>query len=315
MFDSENEKFMKDPLAYMRKRSICPPDNIVGDNTRGNTATRLDTSTFVPTFTSLNAQPRDIRYARVMNSMKVAYIKMFKDKRKDPNIRNDEGVDTIRFKSQFGSKAGYMPVYFLPWDVSGAIVRLTIPAKGTMNPDPDIFFTAAINGCSVFVQGADTTPTVYHAGGDTGQSDHNQAARFWREALQRHINNTASAGARGRIMAEVNKTDYIKTPGTIGNSTTPKAMQYEALLKQNLDKGKFSVYMVNPWGCVMGIRTGNNWSFYLQENGTVICNIVSKTGVEVRKYSRPMGIRKIFPGGGSSVADLSMQMPVKVIRH
>lgn len=315
MFDSENDKFLRDPLAYMQKRSICPPDNITGDAHRGETAATLNTSGFVPTHTTLNSQPTSIRYARVMRDMKVAYIKMYKDKRKDPNIRNDEGVDTIRFKSMFQKKSGYIPVYFLPWDVSGAIIRLTIPAKGTLNPDPDIFFTAAINGCSVFIQGAKTSPTIYHAGGDTGQSDHNQAARFWREALSNHINNTASARGRGHIMAEVNKTDYIKTPGTVGNSTTPRAMQFEAELKRNLDKGNFSVYMVNPWGCVMGIRTGNDWSFYLQENGTVICNIVSKKGVEVRKYSRPMSIRKIFPGAGVSVADLSMQMPVKVIKN
>lgn len=313
MFDSENEKFAKDPLAYMRKRSICPPDNITGDVNRGETATTLDTSGFVPTHTTFNTQPASIRYARVMRDMKVAYIKMYKDKRKDPNIRNDEGVHTIRFHSSFNAQSGYMPVYFLPWDVSGAIVRLTIPARGTLNPDPDIFFTAAINGCSVFIQGAPTSPTVYHAGGDTGQSDHNQAARFWRDALNRHIQATASARARGHVVAEVNKTDYIKTPGTAGNMTTPRAAQLEALLKQNLDKGSFSVYMVNPWGCVMGIRTGNSWSFYLQENGTVICNIVSKTGVVAHKFSRPMAIRQIYPGTGVCVADLSGQMPVKVI--
>src|SRR5262249_55349580 len=130
----------------------------------------------------------------------------------------------------------------------------------------------------------------------------------------RHIQATASARGRGRVFAEVNKTDYITTPGTKGNATTLKADQFEQLLKANLDKGKFSVYMVAPWGCVMGIRTGTNWSFYLQENGTVICNIVSKNGVEIRKFSRPMGVRKIYPGTGVAVADLSMQMPVKVIK-
>lgn len=42
--------------------------------------------------------------------------------------------------------------------------------------------------------------------------------------------------------------------------------------------------------------------------------IVSKSGVEVRKHSRPMSILKIYPGAGLAAADLSMQMPVKVIK-
>ena len=130
----------------------------------------------------------------------------------------------------------------------------------------------------------------------------------------RHIQASASAQARGHVVAEVNKTDYITTPGTVGNHSTPRAESYEVLLKQHLDKGNFSVNFIAPWGSVMGIRTGNDWSFYLQENGTVICNIVTRKGVQVRKWSRPMNIRKIFPGAGLSVADLTARMPVKVIR-
>ena len=73
MFDSENEKFTKDPRAYIQKRAICPPDNITGDVHRGETATQFDTSGFGPTHTTFNTQPISIRNARVMQNMKVAY--------------------------------------------------------------------------------------------------------------------------------------------------------------------------------------------------------------------------------------------------
>ena len=193
----------------------------------------------------------------------------------------------MRFDASYDHTTGWTPIYFLPWDTTGAIIRLTIPPQGTLSTDPDIFFTATINGCSVFIQGTPASPTIYHAGGNTGQSDHNEAARFWRHALRNYIANSARATGFGTIAAEVNKTDYVKSPGTVGNSTTPRAQEYENYLKHKLDKtGKFSVTMVNPWGCVMGIRTGHNWDFYLQENATVVCNIVTKTGVLY--YARPM---------------------------
>jgi hypothetical protein len=61
----------------------------------------------------------------------------------------------------------------------------------------------------------------------------------------------------------------------------------------------------------MGIRTGNNWVFYLQENATVICNIVTKTGVVQKYYARPMHIRQIYPNGGG-VATMSPKVPVQI---
>jgi hypothetical protein len=308
-----NKAFFASPLDFMKKYAIAPPSSVSGN--MGKDQATLDTSGFVPNAVSTHgSQPQSVRYARMEKGCKVAYIDFYKDKKMGGRSGTEqEGIDALRFDASFNANSGGHPIYFLPWDQSSAIVRLSIPQKGTNNPDPDIFFTAAINGCSVFVQGTPSNPTIYHAGGNTGQSDHNEGAKFWREALRKHINSSASAKARGNLVAEVNKTDYVKTPGTVGNSTTPRAQAYEDMLKANLDKaGKFSVTMVNPWGCVMGIRTGADWAFYLQENGTVITSVVTKAGVVVQYFARPMHIRQIYPGG-SSVASMQMTIPVKVI--
>ena len=105
----------------------------------------------------------------------------------DASGKSNEGKDVFTFRflpdslKDMSNFAGYRPIWFLPWaDLN--IIRLTIPVKGTSNPDPDIFFTAAINGCSVFVQGSARHPTVYHAGGVTNYAI-NDAVRFWREAV------------------------------------------------------------------------------------------------------------------------------------
>ena len=303
--------FFASPLKFMKKYAISPPSNVEGD--KGKDVTTLDTSGFVPTVTA-GAQPGSIRYARMSSGHKIAYIDFYKDKKMGGRSGTEqEGIDALRFDATYDGNSGLKPIYYLPWDESGAIVRLHIPTKGTLDPDPDIFFTAAINGCSVFIQGSPDSPTVYHAGGDTGQKDLNEGARFWRHALRNHIANSAIATARGTIAAEVNKTDYVKTPGSIGNSTTLRAQEYEDTLKAKLNKtGKFSVTMVNPWGCVMGIRTGNNWAFYLQENATVITSIVTKKGVTTQYFARPMHIRQVYPGGGA-IASMSMKVPVSVI--
>lgn len=303
--------FFASPLKFMKKYAIAPPSNVEGN--KGNNVATLDTTGFVPTVAA-GAQPASIRYAGMSAGHKVAYVKFYKDKQMGGRSgAEQEGIDALRFDSSYDETTDWTPVYFLPWDESGAIVRLHIPTKGTLDPDPDIFFTAAINGCSVFIQGNPDNPTVYHAGGDTGQTDLNEGARFWRHALRNHIANSAAATARGTIAAEVNKTDYVKTPGSIGNSTTLRAQEYEDRLKVKLNKaGKFSVTMVNPWGCVMGIRTGNNWAFYLQENATVITSVVTKTGATTQYFARPMHIRQVYPGGGA-VASMKMKVPVQIV--
>lgn len=299
-----NDLLVDDTMKLLTKYAICPPNDVGGY--KGKTARDMDVSAY--------GRATDMRYGRVMQGRKVAYVDLFKEPRAPVahvgGVTNNEGGDAIKFQASYGNNGG-VPVYYLPWDSGGAIIRLTIPPKGTENPDPDIFFTAAINGCSVFFQGTADNPTVYHAGGDTGKADPNDAANFWRTALVRHVLRPATTN-RGQIVAEVNKTEYVKTPGIPGG-TTARAAEYEALLKSKLDKaGKFTVTMVNPWGCVMGIRTGNNWKFYLQENATVVCNHVTKTGVDVRYYARPMAVKEVYPGGAGHTANLDWKVPPKI---
>ncbi|MGH7460483.1 MAG: hypothetical protein ACREMA_05590 [Longimicrobiales bacterium] len=301
-------------MVFAKARSICPPNNI--DGYKGKQAETLDTTNYKGIGPNPESPVKSIRYARVMQSMRVGYLELFDDVRPGgarAEDRNDEGAGVIRMKAKFADFGEAEPAYFLPWDESGAIIRLRIPAKGANNPDPDVFFTAAINGCSVFIQGDPDSPTIYHAGGNTGRSDHNDAARFWRQALANHLKDSDTAQARGKIEGEVNKTHYVKTPGTARNATTPTAEGYEKELKSLLDKkGSFQVTMVNPWGSVFGVRTGNNWEFYLQENGTVVCNYVSKKTVRTVSYARPMRLSKIYPGGTSCIATMSQLVPVTI---
>lgn len=308
---SHTKKFFADPLKIAQAYALAPVDDI--DGYVGKRITDIDMQDYRG-LTTTNTPVDSVEYARVQRGRQVATIKIRKEKARP--LQSNEGRDVLRVSGTFDCDADGQPAYFLPWDAKGAIVRLTIPPKGTRRGlDPDIFFTAAINGCSVFVQGDPKSPTVYHAGGGTGRSNHNDAANFWRTALSRCMQSYATARARGKFGADVDKTDYIKTMGTPGNATTPLADQYERELKQRLDRnGKCTVLMVNPWGCVFGVRSGDEWAFYLQENATVVVDyvkrpLIGKPTQHRVQYARPMRLTKIFPGGRSGIATMNHSVP------
>lgn len=316
---SLTSEFIANPLDFAKRYSICPPHGVEMETemadlvTGGTKSVKVDykgdrAQDLTPDGKSTGLE--SIGYARVMRKKKVGYVELFNDAR---DVGNNEGRDAIRMRTKFSPFGEAEPVYFLPWDDRGVIVKLRIPAKENRGTEPDVFFTAAINGCSVFIQGDPDEPTVYHAGGPTGIKDPNEAARLWRHALMQHIKSSATAQARGRLEAEVNKTHYISTPGTSGNSSTPAVDAYEKELKSLLDKkGSFQITRTFPWGCIFGIRSGANWAFYLQENATVYCDYVSKKSVRTMKYAKPVRLSKIYPGGSSCIASMSHTVPVKI---
>lgn len=118
---------------------------------------------------------------------------------------------------------------------------------------------------------------------------------------------------KGALSAtEVNKTHYIKTPG-VGpgdlhpgqGTSTPAAMAYRRWLKDH-NQNVLKIEQVYPWACVLGIRTGNDWQFYLQEDATVQYHQLVKKHMlsksrktETQMVARPMVVSKVFPAGPS----------------
>src|SRR5687768_14128981 len=111
-------------LMFMQTHSVCPPD--------------LPVHGVDPQLNSWSLQT--IAATDRQKTMKLI-----------PNPRAELGSFTLQ------PGASSLAVQWLPW-LSHSIVGLTLGAS------PDIFVTAAINGCSVFVTGAPNAPTVYHAG-------------------------------------------------------------------------------------------------------------------------------------------------------
>ncbi len=210
------------------------------------------------------------------------------------------------------ANAHSFPIYYLPWD-SNKVLRMALPLKGTAPPDlpdPDIFFTAGINGCSVFIEGTQQNPTVYHAGTEDKLGGIN-SGKYWRD-LFREYSAPAAAEAKGaKTFGEVKKSQYISGQGKETDaslqSTTRTGLRYQSFLggkQKDID-----VTLVQPWGCVFGLRNrAGDWTFYLQKNAVVQYYSFPRsgflhTGARKQKgvekiFNVPMQLVQVFPGHG-----------------
>ena len=224
-------------------------------------------------------------------------------------------MKTVTELKKTGDRAGYVPCWFLPWK-SGRIVRLKIASVvgngKTLQfgngidpmPNPDIFFTASLNGCSVFAVGDAMAPSVYHAGTDGKMTDV-QGNETTEKAWERLVGKSGG----GKQVGSIGATDYISEliPGARSNDdrlttndagvfykTTARAKQLEQRLK---DRGDLSKFSVSPVGSVFGIRDGTNWRMTLVRNALVMTQKVTSTqkSSAAQFLSRISGKGKIPP--------------------
>lgn len=308
--DYFSDLLVNNPMKLLRKYSLAPTDgpaagtvNFIGKVER-----------------EVRQNGIDVNWSRTGNKRRIAYVKLEKKPRTGgAGAFTFSAADTISVDASLQANAGWVPVYYLPWDAGGGVVRLEIASlaaaaqvrnfAGTMIDNPGIFITATVTGCSCFFEGNPNAPTIYHAGRNAGigQADPNNAAAEWRALV------TRESGAA--IPFEVNKTDYLSQVGQRGGTSTQRVVQYEQWLA-NKNYEKLQVHTVEPWGCVMGFRdVHNNWTFYLQENATVYYYEMIKKNwysskrtrsVTVKTVSRPLIVREVYPNAAGGAV---IQMP------
>lgn len=218
---------------------------------------------------------------------------------------NGEGVLKTIFHNDYHSQS--TPMYFLPWNPAGGSVQLTIPNHPLGTPyqrHPMIFLTAMLSGCSVFVSGTRQNPTIYHCGTSSRTPQDQSAKNFWNQAMRQ-------LGVDPATTSAIHNVDYIKASHHDTGAHDLKANQARTRLNahyRNHAQQTLEVESVQGWGAVFGIRTGLDWTFYLQENAVILYHKLaaddSGTGVvpasPTRKVSRPLLCRQIFPGNGDA---------------
>ena len=306
-----NAMFKNDPEKFMRYYSCNPVGRIPGH--LGNE----DATDFVPT----GPTQRDYKYRVMPTADKIAYLNFTKIQQGAGQARTNtlaqhQATGQIFVNGDYTHDPTKVASYFLPW-TDEAIISLAIPPMTAHNQGVPVFFTAGINGCSIFIKGTQRSPIVFHAGGATGFNDPDEGAKFWRDLMQSH------ARTSGANVAEVNKTDYTVDkisekraaplpsgfrPTTVTKYGTAHSRKFETWLKKEI-AGNYVVEDVSPTGCVMGLRDNfGDWTFYLQENVTIEYYQFNKvkTGlfgskkvkIDATKNSvmRPMHFTQFFPG-------------------
>jgi hypothetical protein len=297
-----NDKFRKNPLAFFKEYAVTPPNDL------GQTLENLST---IFSADEIEDSVKDTAFSQGVQSASTSPLDTIRwiDFNKASSA-GEPGAVTFSGTKTADAALGRVPVHFLPWS-SLKIVSLHLPEFKTRDTDtdrnPSIFFTAAISGCSVFVQGDPAAPQVFHAGiNGTLLLD---AASFWRECLGIVTENTGPTGIR----REVNKNDYtrndkfMKLKRVGARTRTPGAEDFLNWLESE-HRDELTISEVSPWGSVFGIRYGRLWSFYLQENATVTTvQFIKKKAVVSTANVNPKLPPKLSTADGAEVTKKTVE--------
>lgn len=216
---SPNKMLRTKPLEFMKQYAVSPPDgagmSVVDDPAGRLNAEGMPMKTTAPNQTLTPARtvwndPGGVIKGDQVNSIDfrqvvaggAVYVDVV------DVVRDKPGAKTFDISKV--NAGGRVPIHFLPWN-SGSLVSMKLPDAGADmdNPEnPNIFFTAALSGCSVFVDGHPARPRVVHAG--INEKLTMTAKGFWEQRL------FDLARLPGQSIDDhlrsVNKGQYSKTP-------------------------------------------------------------------------------------------------------
>jgi hypothetical protein len=182
------------------------------------------------------------------------------------NLVTESQQASATFKSGtfFKTAKSLRPCHYLPYRKNGTTRMKLAPPPGYAGDEISFFATATIDGCSVYVEGPPATPKVSHL--NAAHVSPTPTAPETDVAKQARITNkVADMDARMNLIKKgpatvVERPNYVEdfAPG-------------QAAAKQRFATSKgipvAQVLSYEPFGAVVGVRSGGNWKFYLQKNG------------------------------------------------
>ncbi len=316
-----DQQFEAHPLDFLETHTVQPQDF----KDLGRTVAIYDHKTHtqqggaaIDTVLSINARANQIAYTKLEPII---------------DIQSKEITDHNSYKLFFQQKAqlvgapgDFIMCWFLPW-ASNHVTKLQIPPRIPPRPgalvstatDPDIFFTAAINGCSVMVTGDPKSPVVAHGGTTDSRSNLSNENAFaggnsrqhWTNLFQQ---NQQTAGNNGPILG-IHKDDYINHALT---GTTREAAEYTKYFEDN-KANNLKVEAVRPKGAVFGLRDGaGNWSFYLQKSVTITFTRLRKKKSLLKGTSYVPATKTINKGGDAKdevmLDQSTVTLPIQLVK-
>jgi hypothetical protein len=301
-------------MPYADPATVATAINTLSNGTFAQRKTLLTSNPFLPPsggIRYLTVDPAATKFGDVVTGQytklkigaaadSIAFIKL------RPNEKNEIGAITFTVKTpaqlpNLGDRAGWIAVWWLPWQ-SAHIVKIKIrsnitdqvincgPGIAAVN-NPPIFFTAAINGCSVFAVGDTQAPSMYHGGVDGGMTVRG-SNELTEDAWYRLLGRTHTA----KNLQFIGKYDYIselKPQNKWANPLAPVDTDrtlFETSASRDFEntltwRGDLTNITVSPWGMVFGLRdAANNWEMTLVKNAFVQ---YQKVRTKKRLFRRP----------------------------
>ncbi len=180
---------------------------------------------------------------------------------------------------------GFLPGFWLPWQTN-TIKKITLhdkrgAAEQLRAGAPRAFFTATVNGCSVFVHGDRQTPTVYH----TNARD----VAIGRQDTQNR--NLRAHVLEGRIRG-------VEAPRR-GRGLSFRALHPDQYMTGHAVDLHFEPLVATENATVFGTATtGGDWSFYCQPYNYQL----EQRDDGTRKHYPKRDAFEFWPAGGGRVA-------------
>lgn len=212
----------------------------------------------------------------------------------------------------------WFPVYWLPWD-ENQVYRITLKRSKKLSifdreervVSPNIFFTAALNGCLVHVDGDPWAPTVYHLNAtshpvDKGPPQYTHTE--WDFLMKVHHMERQAAAAQMRYPK--GRSHY--QPGSVNAlQYTPHNISERAAIEQHtkaMQKFGTTYKETTPInnGIVFGVRNDSTglWAFYYQ---SLTHYLYTKNDVRFDEWAVNRCVR-FWPGD-----DISKPIPIQVV--
>ena len=184
------------------------------------------------------------------------------------NLVTEDAQTSTQFRSGviFKTAKTLRPCFYLPYRLRGTTRMQLVSPPTYQGPEVRFFATATIDGCSVYVEGPATGPKVTHGNAQNiapapafgvVETDLQKAGRIQAKIVD--------MDARLAIIKKgpttvVERGDYIEDflPGQT-------AARQQFATARGIPLGRVLTYQ--PFGAVVGVKMGTDWSFYLQKNG------------------------------------------------
>jgi hypothetical protein len=207
-----------------------------------------------------------------------------------------------------------IPVYYLPWQPNHMMRMKLNPSRKhpttertwyfrSYTVEPDIFVTAAVSGCSVFVSGEPEQPVVYHinaadVNGPQGQTLETDNDTDYRAAAQAKV--AHMTGLHQAAMAQFPK-EGAKNPAggrTLSAQARIGAVHREDYMPEGLPSllpglarhrpQRATDFEADQFGTIFGRRKGGTWRFYRQTRTRIA---FEKQGQWLFRWVNPVCVR------------------------